>query len=874
MTVMNFRAFKSRSTIVSWLERWVGDHQAAWVAAWCALALGLFASAASAGPYIWDTDEDKVDDRIETVNLLGYSYSFEEGDTLLRQRFLVTRIPGDLVYGVYVVWDHEPTSADIASLTLLGMPVLYRIQAVPAVRSIATFPQIQAAAQLPGVERVESVPLLYPSVRDGLAAIGARDPSGRVSPCWSTTRPEDGHGVVLAFLDTGINDAPDGSYPGHESLIGRCVGGAEILYGDSTLDTPKSGSVNPVDRGGSFTGAHGTHVAAIAVGSGGPTAFARGVAPGASFVDVKALSDAGRGSALPEALDWCIANRARDWGSPNPDVRGIDVINLSLSSIDQTDGNDLASRLARRAVELGVIVVASMGNEGRVGEAPSPAGGDGVLAVGAWDVQRTGNAADDRYPTFNTYGPRASDQDGDAFDEMKPDLLAPGMAVLSADGDLGSDGTRYRRASGTSMAAAFVSGVAALMRSATPSLTASQITTLLRATARRDLAGLPPGATGPDVRWYAPRGFGVVDLYAAEREELAPQHTQVRRLVLSGTTSTVDVELWTMRERDVTRLVFERADDVGGAPGAFAAIDSVVAVGDSSLADVGNLTRYARAWSVPPGEYGATRWYRVTWVENGVRFETPSRSLTLPTGPSAATVEVTIAHDAYDHDVEAWIEPLEGATPVGGISSQNAPSFPLPASTAAEGSDWVAGTSSSGTQAWRFKVEIPAGAADAFLPPSDERPWALRVHDGGFVNRAGRVLEYRLTSHGPSGDTVFEGGPLPSVTIEGQTISVYLPQGSVGVGDRIATSRVIAGPNPARSGSTVTFSTASSVASEITLYDVAGRRVGSASLAPSGDGRRLGRWAVRDEQGRPLSAGVYLARCGRDASIRIAVLPQ
>ena len=60
-------------------------------------------------------------------------------------------------------------------------------------------------------------------------AIGVRDPSSRVFPTWCEHRRRaTGDGMVVAFLDTGINDAPDGSYPGHESLIGRCLGGAVV----------------------------------------------------------------------------------------------------------------------------------------------------------------------------------------------------------------------------------------------------------------------------------------------------------------------------------------------------------------------------------------------------------------------------------------------------------------------------------------------------------------------------------------------------------------------------------------------------------------------------------------------------------------------
>src|SRR3989442_13059464 len=55
--------------------------------AWLLVALVVFpARAVLASPFIWDQDGDKVDDRIETVHLLGYALAFERGDTLLRKR--------------------------------------------------------------------------------------------------------------------------------------------------------------------------------------------------------------------------------------------------------------------------------------------------------------------------------------------------------------------------------------------------------------------------------------------------------------------------------------------------------------------------------------------------------------------------------------------------------------------------------------------------------------------------------------------------------------------------------------------------------------------------------------------------------------------
>src|SRR4029453_13648411 len=103
------------------------------------LAAATAPSPSAAGPYIWDQDGDHVDDRMESVNLLGYSFSFVNGDTLDRQRIPVSRVlGGGLLYGAYVIYDPPVTSTDLFHLTLLGLPVLHRIEAVPAVRTLGT----------------------------------------------------------------------------------------------------------------------------------------------------------------------------------------------------------------------------------------------------------------------------------------------------------------------------------------------------------------------------------------------------------------------------------------------------------------------------------------------------------------------------------------------------------------------------------------------------------------------------------------------------------------------------------------------------------------------------------------------------------------
>ena len=819
-----------------------------------ALACASFARAS--GPVIWDEDGDGIDDRIGTVQALGFRFSFENADTLARQRFEVTRLGLDLIFGVYVRYDHVPTSADLIAISPMVINVQHRLLAVPALRVRATAVQIPLIRQLPGVIRIEVVPIQYGATHDGAAALGVRDASGRVAPNVDGVFPTaDGHGMVVGILDTGVNDAASGGWPGHEALIGRCLGGASFTAGDSALDTPKSGSINPDDPSVGSLAGHGTHIASIVLGSGGASGLTRGIAPAAKFVDVRVLGGVGAGTGIPEALDWCIANRTRNWGDPDTTYRGIDVINLSLSSVDASDGHDLASELCTAAVQAGIVVIASMGNDGINGHVPSPAAGDGVISVGSFDDQRSGLPFDDLAVSTDNQGPRADDGDGDPLDELSPTVLAPGIAVLAANGDLSTDGTRYVRRSGTSMAAAFVTGAVAALRSYSPTLSPGAIAGTLIATARRNGPGVPAGPTGIDPRWAASRGFGVVDLYAALLERTETAHTQVRRLMVSSTASQLTAEAWTMRERGTAHIVFERAPDVGGVPGTFAAVDSVPAGGDPNLTDGLDTQMYTRTWNVPPGEYGSQWWYRVAFTEGGTRQVSPATHVDEPTGPSAATIYATIVHDAYDHDLEVTLSAANGAY-----------TQLFPGSSTAIAIDYVDGISLLGTIARTFRVEVPEGAASAFLPPSAAARWSLAITDAGFLNRSGRLTEYRLVWHSPGGDLTYLWGPGVLPTLEGNTVAASIPAVTTGVGEP---GRLLpVSPNPSRPGALLTFARPTGARGPFEVFDLAGRRV---AHVVSPGGAALG-WRAVDSAGNPLAPGVYLARFGGGIPIRFVIV--
>ncbi|MDG9712374.1 type VII secretion-associated serine protease mycosin [Streptomyces sp. DH10] len=276
---------------------------------------------------------------------------------------------------------------------------------------------------------------------------------------WQTTK---GEGVTVAVLDTGVEaDHPD--------LIGNVLTGEDLVgFG-----------AEPGDRAWAR---HGTAMAGIIAGHGhgpGDADGVLGIAPEAKILPVRVILEDGdpsrakarstRGNALAEGIRW-----AADHGA--------DVINLSLgddsASAHPEPGEDQAIQYA---LKKGVVVVASAGNGGEKGDRISyPAAYPGVIAVTA--VDRSGTRA-----PFSTRRWYAT-------------VSAPGVDVVIADPD-----RKYYEGWGTSAAAAFVSGAAALVRAAHPDLTPAQIKSLLEDTARNAPAG------GRDDS----RGFGFVDPAAA-----------------------------------------------------------------------------------------------------------------------------------------------------------------------------------------------------------------------------------------------------------------------------------------------------------------------------------------------------------------------
>jgi len=315
----------------------------------------------------------------------------------------------------HIAADHGATVAEIVGRSGVGA------LEVPASESAVDFLE-----QLLQDDRVEGVfreswftGAAVDAVGWHLTVIGAED--GPAAPV------ED---VVVAVIDSGIAW-------GRKSGVGQ-------VQADTLGQTPVASPWDFVDQDShpQDEHQHGTHMASIIASSGA----VQGVAPGATLMPLRVLDAQNQGSelALVEALHW-----ATD--------RGADVINLSLSFWPGYQPSVPLQAALDHAASAGVLLVAASGNDGWDGVS-WPAASPLVLAVGASCLGEDGKV--ERAP-YSNHG-------------AEVDLLAPGGCLdrdVDEDGLVdgivaetirpGSSGTGLYLWSGTSQAAAVVSGAAA-----------------------------------------------------------------------------------------------------------------------------------------------------------------------------------------------------------------------------------------------------------------------------------------------------------------------------------------------------------------------------------------------------------------------------
>jgi hypothetical protein len=180
------------------------------------------------------------------------------------------------------------------------------------------------------------------------------------------------------------------------------------------------------------------------------------------------------------------------------------------------DGNHPCSQAINAAVDNGIVCIVIAGNDGPDNEGlDAPASADKAIVVGAINDRGTIERDDDVIAPFSSRGPRKDDGDDDPYDELKPDVVAPGVNIMSARATTtpGVPATDdYIESDGTSMATPLVSGIVALMIQANPYLTPEDVKQILHQTA--ETRG-EPSYPSLDPKYNTAYGYGIVDAYEA-----------------------------------------------------------------------------------------------------------------------------------------------------------------------------------------------------------------------------------------------------------------------------------------------------------------------------------------------------------------------
>lgn len=343
----------------------------------------------------------------------------------------------------------------------------------PAFNALSGYGLVNAAAavaQAIGQPEFPDVAFDQGATASGQAYFWGLDKT-RVPEVWA--RGYRGQGVTIALVDDGINAS-------HPALQNTLWTNADEVAGNG-IDDDRNGYVddaqgwNFVDNNSnvqprSSDPSHGTFIAGLIAGQpfsgsivpAGAQQKILGVAPDAKLMAVKVMSDLtqNRSDRLAQGIRYAVDN-------------GAQIVNLSLGFGDGASAFSAPEPAVESALQYarqrGVLVVMAAGNERQQGairpsEPALGAARDLGIAVGA--IDRSGTLA----AFSNPAGSQSIDY-----------VTAPGADIFSTYSS--SQQQSYSFSSGTSFAAPFVAGIAALMLSANPTLTPTQIEVILTETA-------------------------------------------------------------------------------------------------------------------------------------------------------------------------------------------------------------------------------------------------------------------------------------------------------------------------------------------------------------------------------------------------------
>ncbi|MEM6639412.1 MAG: S8 family serine peptidase [Pseudomonadota bacterium] len=351
------------------------------------LRLVLSSSCLCVGLFSYADLEPRFDDRPGGDSPQKYFVQLEQpsvAEYVIRERARTQRAPGRLAQIAQTRRVHrEQTQMSRALAPLVTREIGRLDTALNGLKVLATPSQVVALRKHEGVKQVSRIAHHQIDNAASVAWVGAPE-------VWDALG--DGDGIKIAIIDTGIdylhanfggagdpdeyaandlNTIEAGSFP-----TAKVIGGWDFAgptYNSRVDDVPMP-DPDPLDGNG-----HGSHVAGTAAGVGVERRIGPGVAKGAQLMALKVFSDASGSTDLTaDAIDYAL--------DPNGDGAiddRVDVINMSLGARygSQSDPSALASTVA---VQAGVIVVASAGNNG---DEPYVTGSPGVspdvITVGA-----------------------------------------------------------------------------------------------------------------------------------------------------------------------------------------------------------------------------------------------------------------------------------------------------------------------------------------------------------------------------------------------------------------------------------------------------------------------------------------------------------
>ncbi len=359
------------------------------------------------------------------------------------------------------------------------------------IETIASFPEVGSIEPNRKVELIRPRPgPVYPQT----SSIGWNINHVKAPQVWNELGI-NGAGVVVGIVDTGVDwqhEALKTKYRGYNPANPNRPVHAYNWFDPYYYDEGDF----PDDWDG-----HGTHVTGTLVGAGPSGRNQIGVAPGSRWIAARGLDDDGYGTDadLLAALQWMLAPTPNHdgTGTPNP-AMAPDIVNNSWG--DDAVCRPFYKRVIQNLRNAEILPVFAAGNEG-------PAAGTICLPGNYLESFTVGAInSNNALASFSSTGP------GACGSFTKPNVSAPGVSIRSAlswapDRNRGYEGGADW--SGTSMAAPHVSGVAALLRSAKPSLTVAQLEQVISSTAVKLTNTRFPQSPNHGF------GHGLIDAYAA-----------------------------------------------------------------------------------------------------------------------------------------------------------------------------------------------------------------------------------------------------------------------------------------------------------------------------------------------------------------------